>query len=420
VDALRADRDATPALRRWADQTFAAFAIPPFRVLWLGTLTSFLAFFMATVVNSVVAFQLTGANRAVGTVIFAQGLAMFAFGPFGGALADRWPKRRVVAVGQTVAGTSFAVLGALVMAKSIAILHLAIGSFAIGVCFAFIGPARQALVGELVPPERRGNATALALIANNTSRIGGPAVAGALLAWDAAGPSAAYFAMGALYALAAATLRWLPPSRGRADRAVHVLGDVANGLRYVKSQPTLRILLAQFVAVVMTGFPYVAVMPGLVENRLGRGVEGISLLASTAAAGGLLTSVLVARFADAPRARFVTSGLGLGFALSLFAIALAPSFALAAVASFAIGAASGGYQTLATSVMLAATEPVYIGRVMSLTMMAFAGFGLMGLPIGWLADAVGERGALAAMGAAAAAAVAVTGVALARVTAQDP
>ena len=117
--------------------------------------------------------------------------------------------------------------------------------------------------------------------------------------------------------------------------------------------------------------------------------------------GGLLTSVLVARIADAPRARAVTSGLGVGFAVSLFAIAIAPSFALAAVASFAIGAASGGYQTLATAVMLATTEPVYIGRVMSLTMMAFAGFGVMGLPIGWLADAIGERGTLAAMGVAA-------------------
>ena len=74
VDAERADRGAAPALRRWADETFAAFAIAPFRVLWLGTLTSFLAFFMSTVVNSVVAFQLTGSNRAVGTVIFAQGL----------------------------------------------------------------------------------------------------------------------------------------------------------------------------------------------------------------------------------------------------------------------------------------------------------------------------------------------------------
>ncbi len=151
-------------------------------MLWLGTLTSF---FMATVVNSVVAFELAGSNRAVGTVIFAQGLSMFAFGPVGGALADRWPKRRVVAIGQTATGVVFAALGALLVAQSIAIAHLAIGSFAIGMCFAFIGPARQALVGEIVPPERRGNATALALVANNASRIGGPAVAGGLLAWVA-------------------------------------------------------------------------------------------------------------------------------------------------------------------------------------------------------------------------------------------
>jgi MFS family permease len=413
VDAERADRGATPALRRWADETFAALAIAPFRVLWLGTLTSFLAFFMSTVVNSVVAFQLTGSNRAVGTVIFAQGLAMFAVGPFGGAFADRWPKRRVIAVGQGVAGATFASLGVLVVAQSIAIVHLAIGSFVVGVCFAFIGPARQAIIGELIEPARRGNATALALIANNASRIGGPAVAGALLAWPAAGASSAYFAMGALYAVSAATLHWLPPSRGRADRSVHVLRDVADGLRYVRSQPQLRILLVQFVAVFMIGFPYVALMPGLVANQLGHPAEAISVLAGTAAAGGLLTSVLVARVADAPP-RGITSGLGLAFAVSLVAIAIAPTFALAAVASFAIGAMSGGYQTLGSAVMLAGTEPVYIGRVMSLTMLAFAGFGLMGLPIGWLADAIGERGTLAVMGVAATAVVAATAPALAR------
>ena len=96
------------AVRRWAAETFGALAIAPFRTLWIGTFTSFLAFFMSTVVNSVVAFELTGANRAVGTVIFAQGIAMLLFIPFGGALADRWPKRRVVAMGQSVAGASFA------------------------------------------------------------------------------------------------------------------------------------------------------------------------------------------------------------------------------------------------------------------------------------------------------------------------
>jgi predicted MFS family arabinose efflux permease len=214
--------------------------------------------------------------------------------------------------------------------------------------------------------------------------------------------------------LAAATLSRLPPSHGRADRETRVLADVADGLRYVRSRPPLRLMLLQFVAVVMAGFPYVAVMPGLVENRLGRGAEGISVLAGTAAAGGLLTSVLVARLADAPRARATTSALGLGFGIALLAIALAPTFALAALASFALGAPSGGYQTLASAVMIHATAPAYMGRVMSLTMMAFAGFGVMGLPIGWLADAVGERGALAAMGVAVMVAVALTTVALAR------
>ena len=177
-------------------------------------------------------------------------------------------------------------------------------------------------------------------------------------------------------------------------------------------------MLIQFVGVFMAGFPYVALMPGLVENQLGRDAEGISLLAGSAAAGGLLTSLLVARIADSPRARAVNTALGFGFAGSLFAIALAPSFALAAVASFGIGAASGGYQTLATAVMLATTEPIYIGRVMSLTMMAFAGFGVMGLPIGWLADAIGERGTLAAMGAAVMILVVATSAALARETAR--
>src|SRR5262249_59821480 len=111
---------------------------------------------------------------------------------------------------------------------------------------------------------------------------------------------------------------------------------------YVRSQPMLGLLLVQFVAVVMAGFPYVAVMPGLVENQLGRGAEGISVLAGTAAAGGLLTSVLVARFADAPRARVLTSMLGLGFAVALFAMAIAPSFALAAGAPVGRGATGGG------------------------------------------------------------------------------
>jgi MFS family permease len=385
-------------VNRWLLQTFAALSIPDFRILWLGTLTSFLGFFMSTVVNSVVTFGLTGTNRAVGFVIFAQGASMFLFGPIGGAFADRLPKRRVIAVGQGLTGAVFLTTALLVAMDVLRVWHLAAGSFVLGLCFAFLGPARQAFVVDLVPQQTRGNAMALSQIANNASRVLGPAVAGVLLAWSAVGAAGAYAVMSGLYALSAASLLLLPRSSGREDIETHVLTDVADGVRYVRDHRRLRILVVLFVGVVMTGFPYVAVMPGLVENELGRGAEAISLLFGVAAAGGLLTSVLVARYADSKRAPAIYSALGLSFGATLFALAAAPTYALAAVVSLALGAANGGFQTLSSAVVIHATEPDYMGRVMSLTMLAFAGFGLMGLPIGLLADAVGERASLAAMG----------------------
>jgi MFS family permease len=404
--------------QRWAGQTFAALAVRPYRILWLGTFTSFLAFFMSTIVNSVVAFQLTGANRAVGAVIFAQGISMFALGPIGGAAADRWPKRRVIAIGQSTTSAVFVALALLVHTGSITVAQLAVGSFVLGVCFAFVGPARQALAVELVSIERAGNAMALSQIANNASRIGGPALAGVLLSWDAVGAAGAYLVMSLLYGLSAASLALLPESGRRGARTGHVLRDVVDGLRYVNRQPVLRVLVVQFLTVIMAGFPYVTVMPGLVEHELGRPAEAISLLMGTSALGGLITSLGVARYADAPRARALTTLLGIGFALTLAAMALVPNYAFAVAASFALGAASGGFQTLASTVVIHATEPAYIGRVMSLTMMAFAGFGVMGLPIGFLADAIGVRGALIVMAIAVATALAVSLARLARVEAQ--
>jgi len=383
----------------WLRQTFAALAVPPFRVLWGATLLAFTAFFMSTVVNGVVAFELSGSNGAVGLVIFSQGLAMFLLGPIGGAYADRLPKRRVVVVGTLTAGAVFAITGLLARAGALEIWHLALGAGVLGGCFAFHGPARQAIVPDLVPPDRRGNAMALSQIANNASRVSGPAVAGWLLAWPAVGASGAYLCMAGLYALAATSLSWLPKSRRR-TLDTRVLADVADGLRYVRAHPRLRVLLSMFVAVIMTGFPYVAVLPGFVANQLGRGPEAIGLLLGVAALGGLATSVGVARFADSPRARSIYSGLGLGFGLTLVALAGAPDYASAVGLCLLLGAANGGFQTLANAVLLHATEPAYVGRVMSLSMLAFAGFGMMGLPIGLFADALGERVALAAMGAA--------------------
>jgi MFS family permease len=254
------------------------------------------------------------------------------------------------------------------------------------------------MVVDLVPFERRGNAMAITNIANTGARVVGPAVAGVLLSWDRSGPVGAYLAMAGLYATAACSLLWLPKSVVRADaRDRPVFADVAAGLRYVAGHRRLLLLMSFFVTVILTGFPHVTILPGLVENVLGRDAADVSVLFATSATGALTASLAVARFGDSPRAHVVYTAMSTLFGVGLAGIAVAPSLRGVAAAMFLVGAGSGGFQSLNSAVIARHTEPAYIGRVMSLVILAFAGFGLMALPYGVLADWMGERQTLLAM-----------------------
>jgi MFS family permease len=377
--------------------TFAALAVRDFRVMWLGTWASYIPFFMSTIVQSVVAFELAGTNRAVGAVVFAQGVAMSALGPLGGAGADRWPKRRVVTLALATAAIIFGTLALLLAFDALRLASLVAGSLLLGVSISFLGPARQALAAELVPLELRGNAVALNQLPLTGSQVLGPALAGVLLA-SPAGAAGAYAAMCVLYAVGAISLAWIPASVGRANsHETHVLADLWDGLRYVFSHARLRLLVLFFVSVIMMGFPYVTALPGLVEHEFGRSSEAVSRFFFTSALGGLAASLVAARVADSRFALPVFLALPFVFAAGVLGIALAPSYGLAIGAALFAGVGMGGFQSLNAAVIVRATEPAYFGRVFSLTMLAFAGFGLMGLPVGLLADAIGERATLAAL-----------------------
>lgn len=381
--------------------SLGALAIRDFRILFLGTLAAFTAFFTSTVILGVVAFELTGSNAAVGTAVFGQGLGMVLCGPLGGAYADRLPKRRVIAVCQLIAATTFGTLGVLYAMDRLVLGHLVANSFAFGCAFGFLGPARQALVVDLVPPERIGNAMALSNVANTISRVAGPVVAGLLLDWEAAGPAAAYGVMSLLYASSSVSLLWLPKSKVRPAAAErHVLHDLVDGLRYAWTTPRLRILLAFFVGVMLIGFPHVTLIPGLLENQLGRPSQDVTRYALASAVGAFATAITVARFADSPRALRIYGAMALAFGLALAALAAAPSFGAGIAAMVLVGASSGGFHALNGAVVARETEPAYMGRVLSLTFLAFAAFSLSALPIGLLADAFGERRVLFGMGLA--------------------
>ena len=204
--------------------SFGAFQVPDFRILFVGTIFSSTAFFMSTIVQSIVAFELTGLNGAVGIAVFGQGLGMFLCGPLGGAYADRLPKRRVIATGQTVSALSLATLGALYSTGRVEIIHLAINSFVMGAAFGFTGPARQALVIDLVPESLRGNAMTLTNVSNTTSRLLGPALAGILVGIESLGASVAYWTMSTLYLSSVAHPRPATRCRQGRSRADHTGG----------------------------------------------------------------------------------------------------------------------------------------------------------------------------------------------------
>jgi len=386
-------------VNRWLESTFLSLEIRDFRVLWFGTLFSFVAFFMSMIVQGVVAFELAGTNTAVAYVVSAQGAAMAVFGPIGGAFADRWPKRRVVVIGQLITAAAQATVAALIATERLQIEMLVAAAFVMGTTFAFLGPARQSLVIDLVPAERRANAMAVTLIANTSSRVLGPVVAGVLLAWPLAGAMGAYLTMSLFYTVSALSLAWIPKSMVRpAASEISVFSSVLEGLAYVWHHPRLRLLLIFFVTVILIGFPHVTVLPGLLENVYGVDSVHVSRLFMASAVGALIASVGVARFADSRRAIVIYSGMATVFGLGLICLASVPGLGLGSLAMFAVGAGSGGFQALNAAVIARETEPEYMGRVMSLTMLAFAGFGLMALPIGILADRIGEQRTLMMMG----------------------
>jgi len=368
-------------------------------MLFVGTLASFTAFFTSTVVQGVVAFELTGTNTAVGGVVFGQGLGMLFLGPLGGAYADRLPKRRVIAVGQALSAICFGTVGLLYASGSLQIVHLMINGFAVGCAFGFIGPARQALVVDLVPPKMLGNAMALTNVSNTMSRVAGPLVAAVLIAWESAGPAAAYGVMSVLYLTSAGLLLLLPRSIVRDDVSEsHVLADLREGVRYAWGHTRLRHLLFFFVGVMLVGFPHVTLIPGLLENQLERSAADLTRMALFSAIGALSASLFVARYADSRHATRIYSWLAIGFGGSLIILSRMPSFTSAVASMVLVGAMSGGFHALNGAVIARETEPNFMGRVMSLTLLAFAGFSLTALPLGILADRFGERTVLLGMG----------------------
>ena len=279
-------------VRNWASTTFAALRQRDFRILWIGSLFATLAFMMMFVAQSVVAFELAGTNTAVGVVSLGVGISMLLVGPFGGVTADRVSKRTLIVLGQGASAVLFVVTGVLIMTDALNLLMLVLITAVMGLGFAFMGPARQAYVAEIVGPKLLPSAVALSQLGHGGGQVLAPLFAGIMLGTAAIGAGGAYLVMGALVFIGVASIGFLPPSGGTPPHIRgSLLGDLGAGLHHVRSRPTLRLVLLMFVAVVVLGFTFRIVLPALLERDLDRAPTDIGLLFSVNAIAGFVVSL---------------------------------------------------------------------------------------------------------------------------------
>jgi predicted MFS family arabinose efflux permease len=216
--------------------------------------------------------------------------------------------------------------------------------------------------------------------------------------------------MSGLFAYVIFTLILLPKTQARPSGGKSILGDFKLGVSHIAGRPRLALLVLNFMGVIMFGFSYQVILPGLLKNDLGRSADDISLLFFAGAVSGLVVTLLVASRAASPNAFKLMVAGGAVLGVSLVLTALAANFPQAMAAMFVAGAGSSSFQMLNNSLIMQETEQAYYGRVMSLTMMAWGLNGLVGYPFGLLADAAGERETIFLMGAMVLAVIATTAV----------
>lgn len=389
---------------------FAALANRDFRTLWIGGLFSFMGIQMQFFLRGILAWDLTERKDALGLVYFVFGVALLIATPLGGVASDRLPKRAVMLVSQLGIVASAIGMAAAVLTDLVEFWMLLVAAVLQGMAFGFFGPARVAMARDLVGRENVGNAISLQSLAMNGTRVFAPSLAGALVGWSVFGLGPTYVVAAVLAVLSWITTAQLPNPPAALSGGARPFADVADGVRYVRSIPSIRNIVMTTFAVLMFAFSYVSFIPALVEGEFGLEEQHVGLFTSASSVGALLAGFWVAGLADSPRAQMIMTLAGVLFGSMVMALGVAPGFTVAVIVAVIAGAGTTTFQTLSNTLVLRDADAEYQGRVQSIMQLGFAGFGMTALPLGVLAEQIGLRPTLVLMGAVALIAVLSYGV----------
>jgi MFS family permease len=376
------------ALRRSVD----SLSVPNYRRYFWGQIVSLSGNWMQTVAEIWLVLSLTASGIAVGATTALQFLPMLLFGAWGGLLADRFPKRRLLIVTQGLMALPAVALFAITVSGAVEVWMVLALVFARGAVNAVDNPTRQSFAIEMVGPERVVNAVSLNSVLIHSARLLGPALAGLLIAMVGVEPC---FALNALSFGAMIVALWgMDPAQLRAaPRAGRERGGVRAALAYVRRTPELAVPLALMALVGTFGLNFQVILPLLARFSFDGGASAYATLVAAMGAGSVLGALATGAHGRTDRRLIV--GAALAFGLMALLAASAPSLALEVPVVALLGASAVTFAAAINSSLQLSVEPAMRGRVMALYSVVFLGSTPIGGPLaGWLAQAYDPRAAL--------------------------
>jgi MFS family permease len=375
-----------PSQRRWPPP---ALAVRPYRWYWAAQWPVFLGTWMQVVALGYYVYITTGSQTAVGIVGAADGIPAVVLSLYGGVLADRLPRRRILLVTQSVLGVSAGVLAVMVATGHASLAVLIVIAVVFGTADALDLPTRQALIADLVSADLVVNAVALGSVAMSVTRIAGPALAGLLIGLVGPAICFGFLALayiGPLFVLLTVVPDIPPRQRARST----AFGDLVEALRLVRRDALVRGVIICVAALSFFGIAYMPYLPVYAHDKLHAGSQVLGLLYSTGGLGALVGSLFIVGIGgrvEVRRKLLLAGAVIYGASLFILASSGRLGFALPALVGISLGFLA--MNTSMVTLLQTETDPSMRGRLLGFYSTILAGLQTVGtLAYGLLAHAI--------------------------------
>ena len=372
-----------------ARRTFSSLSNHNYRKYFFGQMTSLIGTWMQMTAQSWLVFTLPHSATDIGFVVALQTLPVLLLGPYGGVVADRVDKRRLMIILQSMMGVQAAILAVLSLTHVVTYLDVCFLAIMLGLNNAFENPSRQSFVLEMVGPKDLRNAVSLNATMNNVARAVGPAIAGTIIAtfgdgWCFALNAVSFVAV--VFSLMIMDLSILNPSVPT-ERAK---GQLREGFRYIAATPKLLYPLIMMALVGMLAYEFQVTMP-IVAGRVFHGnAEDYGLMMASMGIGAVVGGLWTASKGKTGIGPMIRAALLFGIFITF--AALSPMIGIEFFALALVGFASVSFLSMTNSTLQLETDPQMRGRVMALWAVAFMGTTPIGGPlIGWITSETNAR-----------------------------